>query len=604
MEPLAKRETRQRNIRHLIGRGSGPKVFDVASEIQATAFAYGPAPACASGGFGAGKTVWGCAKGILLNDVYWNNRGVIARKTWEDLRKTTLPTLLKFLPPSTYRYGGKFAPSEKLIELNPRVLPCEECAVAHVQGARRRCANCQEVPGSQFLLLHLDDPETEHVIKGLEINWFLIDQAEDVAEEIFDLLTRRLGRWDQAIVPEMAMRMHEHQTGTNWAWWSADGTKAVPPTYAMLTCNPDHLYHWIYRRFHEESPDHWEKTIPDPQDPESGRMVGYHDLGYRLFHFPSMSNKFLTKQNRSALLAGDESFQRRYVRGEWGIPEGTIHEVPKEAIIPGSPEVLDWIRTHCTLHRSMDHGDSAPTAVLWWGTDREGHLFAYREYYQPNKLVQDHRQNITALSRGERYAFNVADPSIFHQGVQKEGKRWTVIDEWTDCRALPRETALFWTKGDKDELGTRDRISQFLRPIGGDIDRETKKEKPRPHPITREMGFWPRLFLVTKTSSYPHGCDHAIRETRAQRRVKVGTENGKPTFSDDRDETVPDHAYDCVRYFVASRPPSGPELAKRRETDRTLSVWLEKNKKFRESGGYKLMADKLARREELSGMWN
>jgi len=589
-----KRDARQRNIRHLATSQKGPKVLEWASPIQEAFFQYGPAPACASGGFGAGKTAAACLKLLYLCDMYPNNRVVIARKTWEDLKKTTLPTLLKFLPPQAYRYGGKFAPSEKLIELNPCWRLCEECVAAGKQGHHRSCQNCTQDPGSQILLLHLDDPETEHVIKGLEINAFLIDQAEDVAEEIFDLLTRRLGRWDQAVVPPLAMQMEEAQ-GRKWAWWSADGRTPVPPTHAMLTCNPDHLYHWIYRRFHEDSPDHWEKRIPDPQDPESGRMVSCADLGFKLFHFPSMSNKFLTKQNRQALLAGDEAFQRRYVRGEWGIPEGTIHDVPKEALIPGSQDVLRWLRDNCTLHRSMDYGDSAPTACLWWGTDRNGNMFAYREYYVPGKLVEDHRRNITSLSRGEHYSFNVADPSIFGQGMQKEGKRWNVIDEWTDCRTLPRETALFWTRGDKDEYGTRDRISQFLRLSGLGEKDEAGKEKPRPHPITREPGFWPHLFFVAKNERYPQGCDHAIRETRAQRRLKIGTENGKPSFSDERDEKVPDHAYDCVRYFVASRPPGGPALAGRKETDRTLSVWIEKNKRFAKAGGFLLMADRLRR---------
>jgi hypothetical protein len=37
--------------------------------------------------------------------------------------------------------------------------------------------------------------------------------------------------------------------------------------------------------------------------------------------------------------------------------------------------------------------------------------------------------------------------------------------------------------------------------------------------------------------------------------VKIGTDMGRPVFSDERDPNVSDHAYDCVRYLVASRPP-------------------------------------------------
>ncbi len=46
-----------------------------------------------------------------------------------------------------------------------------------------------------------------------------------------------------------------------------------------------------------------------------------------------------------------------------------------------------------------------------------------------------------------------------------------------------------------------------------------------------------------------------LRELRNQRRVKMGTELGRPIFSDERDPTIVDHGYDNVRYFIASRPP-------------------------------------------------
>jgi hypothetical protein len=570
------RDKRVRAIRGLITERGGPKPLEWASPTQEAFFRYGPAPACASGGFGAGKTAAACLKGLYLSDIYPNNRGVIARKTWEDLKKTTLPTLLKFLKPQAYKYGGKFAPSEKLIELNPR-----------------RLMDGTEVPGSQILLLHLDDPDTEHVIKGLEINWFLIDQAEDVAEELFDLLVRRLGRWDQTVVPPEIVATETAQ-GREWPWWDSTHTRPVPPTYPMLTCNPDHLYHWIYRRFHADSPDHYEKRLVNPNDPESTELVSYKDLGYQMFQFPSMSNKFLTKQNRVALLSGDESFQRRYVRGEWGIPEGQIHDVPKEALIAGSPEVLNWIRDTCTLHRILDHGDSAPTCCGWGAVGREGDLFIFREYYMPNKLISEHRRNIAGLSRGERYTFNIADPSIFHPTMQKEGKRWSVQDEYSDVRQHPRETAIHWQKGDKDELGTRNRISEYLRPVGtGKIDPLTGKEEPRIHPITKEKGYWPRLFFITKTASYPQGCDHIVRETRAQKRKKIGTENGKPSFSDDRDDSVPDHGYDVLRYFVASRPPTGPAPVNGAARWNSFEVWRKSDAEFKKRGGFKLLADRL-----------
>ena len=72
------------------------------------------------------------------------------------------------------------------------------------------------------------------------------------------------------------------------------------------------------------------------------------------------------------------------------------------------------------------------------------------------------------------------------------------------------------------------------------------------HPLTGEEGA-PMLYFVKKTPEYPNGCVHSISETRQQQRKKIGEENGKILFSEDRDKNVPDHAYDCVRYYAGHR---------------------------------------------------
>jgi hypothetical protein len=51
---------------------------------------------------------------------------------------------------------------------------------------------------------------------------------------------------------------------------------------------------------------------------------------------------------------------------------------------------------------------------------------------------------------------------------------------------------------------------------------------------------------------------HALKQTRNQRRVKIGTDLGHPIFSDERDPDITDHGYDPVRYMIASRPPAPP----------------------------------------------
>lgn len=479
-------------------------------------FCYGPAPVCFSGGFGAGKTLCATRKVLYLSDLFPGNRGVIARRVGDELRKTTMPTFFKDCPPEAYMYGGRRADQEKILRLNPRL--CSD-------GVLR---------SSEILFLHLDDPEIQHILRGLEINWFLLDQAEEMEEEMFDTLLKRLGRWDQAHVSDKIMALEKRRTSRPWPWWNTPegthkpGAKPIPPTYAMLTCNPDLETHWIWRRFHEDSPDYQEKWKP---------------RGYKMFTFNPLKNRFLPAQNRQELLSADPEWQARFVYGKWGAGSGNIHKVDPLSIIDGTPEILEWIRSHCTLHRFLDHGDTAPTACGWVGVDDSDNVIFYREYYVPNKLISDHRQAIISLSEEERFLFNYADPSIFNPTMQKNNRRWSVADEYADTTGLPPHTALFWSKGDNDEMGTRNRINEYLRVDAGRI-----------HPFLKTRGS-PRLFFLKRTVDYPWGCDHIIRELRSQRRLKVGSENGKDIYCDDRDDKIPDHGYDLVRYCIASRPP-------------------------------------------------
>jgi hypothetical protein len=473
-----------------------------ASDVQAQAFAHGPTPMCMSGGWGSGKTWALCIKALYLSDIYPKNRGVIARRVAKELRATTMATFYKLCPPAAYARGRRNDQDGSVVLNN----------------------------GSEILFLHLDNPDTEGIMAGLETNWFGIDQAEEGPERmegIFDKMLGRLGRWDQATVPDWLIAEHVRRTGTAWPWLYPQSDRPMPPPYAMIAVNPDTELHWVYRRFHPDSLEHQKLFKP---------------LGYRMFHMPSTENKYLSDINKQQLLAHDETFVRRYVRGEWGNPEGVIHTVDALSIIDGTLELEDYLRKTCLLYRVLDHGDSAPTVCAWMAVDQQGNVFFYREYYQPNRLISHHRQEITALSEGERYAGNLADPSIFAKMMQKFGGRWSVADEYKDDRELPRETVLSWLPADNNELGTRNRINEYLH-----IDRD------RVHPITNQMGS-PRLFFVRANDRYPNGVNRILTELRSQRRLRVGTDLGKPVFSDERDPDVTDHGYDVTRYAIASRP--------------------------------------------------
>lgn len=468
------------------------------------------------------KTFALCQKALWLSDMYPGNRGVIARRQWVTLKDTTMSTFFKICPSVAYaeQYGGRRVDSEKYLRL----------------------AKSQ----SEILWLHLDQDDVDTIIRGLEINWFLIDQAEEIPEQVFATLMTRLGRWDKAQVPQAVLEQYGGED--RWPWKNPDD-KPIVPTYAMLACNPDVETHWIWRRFHEESPD-WKQT--------------YAAQGYKMITMRSDENRYLPKQNLDEMLKADETFQRRFVRGEWGIPEGQIHEVQKESIIEGTPEIAAKLFRTCSIYRTMDHGDSSPTASGWFGVDADGNVFHIAEYYRPNLLISQHRRNMMLMEQGMcnllgldglRYRDQLADPSIFYKTMQKYGGRYSVRDDYEDrnpAHGFSPDDAIYWNPADNDELGTRNTINEYLR-LQGTGQYKDGQEIPRVHPLTGEKGLWPRLFFIKKTEAWPYGADRAILETRSQKRERIGMELGRPTFSDDREKGIPDHAYDFVRYMMASR---------------------------------------------------
>jgi len=380
--------------------------------------------------------------------------------------------------------------------------PPEALAGRNDQDGTRQFQN-----GSQVHFLGLDTPGSLGVLQGLEINGAFVDQAEEISEKTWDTIDARVGRWTQLEV--------------------------MPPRYLWATANPTDELHWLYERFADESPqrEFWKAK------------------GYACIVADSRSNKFLPQENLAALLNKDDEFVRRFVRGEWGNPEGRIFTVDPLSYLEATPELLAKIQG-MHLHRSLDHGDSAPTACLWEATDGDGNIFLYREYYVANALVSDHRKAIVALSGLENYRTQLADPSIFHKTAQKFGGKWSIADEYSDAMVLPRQTALFWAPADNAEMPSRSRIKEYLR-----VDPE------HTHPVTREKGA-PRLYFVRKSSDYPNGCDRVILELKSQKRVKIEEAGGRDVYSDDRDDTVPDHAFDALKYFVISRPSVQREPAK------------------------------------------
>lgn len=497
-----------------------------ASAEQYKAFCSPPGgPIVLSGGFGAGKTLVWARKIILLCDLFPGSRWVILRSSFEHLKRTTMPTFFGACPPEMYdpRRGGKRVDSDKYV----------------------RMAN-----GSEVLWMHLDHPESVRILKGLEPNGFMIDQAEDVLESTFDIMMGRLGRWKGAEVPQSLI----DREPDGWKYFDPEG-KPMPPSYALLTVNPDSKLHWIYKRFHPESKLHFDRVHPNPDlvEREHKPFVSYSDMGYRYISMHSTSNRFLSKDNLGNLLSKSAEFQARFVYDEWGTPKGTIHSVSElskiptsedpKSVVPYSREFVDHLLTRCQYKfRVLDHGDTAPTACTFWAMDSSGNLYCYLQYYQADRLISYHRRKITELSGNHQFAASIADPAIFNRTMQNKERRFSVAEMYYDSSHDP-STAIYWMRGDNEELATREKINEYLA-----IDPAHR------HPVTGELGA-PHMYFLMRSDAYPLGCYEMVDELESQRRELIGeTLEGEKQFSEERDPSVRDHGYDTIRYMVAYRP--------------------------------------------------
>jgi len=439
--------------------------------------------ACLCGGFGSGKTYVMCFKALTLCAMFDGYRVLIGRFRYKDLKNTTMRTFYKICEPGLYdpKKGGKRDDREGYLRL---------------------------INGSEILFIHLDEFD-ESILRGLELNSAFIDQAEEVPEGIVDVLDTRLGRWDCAKPSKNLLTQGIEFEKNEFGRYKV-------PAYFGITCNPDNETHWIWRQYHPDSPN--------------------RRPGYEYYEVSSEDNPLLSEETLRIMKSRDPSWVQRFVYGKWGISEATIHRILSSSIINPPKEWIENLLSKSNLYRSFDHGEVAPSCMLWIAAWRN-QFFVYREYYQANTLISEHRKNIQELSGDEQYVISVADPSIFRKTAQKYGGFWTVADEYMSSE-IPYDPIPF-IPGDNNELATRNRINELLA-----LDERYK------HPLTNESPA-PRLYFIERDPSHSFGCYHAIEETRNQRRVKLGTINGKDIYGDERVQGVPDHAYDALRMFVA-----------------------------------------------------
>lgn len=454
---------------------------------------------CFSGGFNNGKTWVGCLKTLTLCATFPKFRAVVARLKYTDLRKTTMQTFFGMCP-------------QELISGHS-----DQTGVTTFKN------------GSLIYWMHLDSVDINS-LRGLEINSIFIDQAEEIDEATYWIMDSRLGRWSNVEVPKALL-----ENNPDWPR-NASTNSFIVPSYNMLACNPESMFHWIYRLYHTESEERRTKYkyIEGAWDSSLGSAETYEEA-----------------------LNKDEEWKAKYIRGEWGASSSQLHFLRADSILDYSDELFARIKEEGKLVRVLDHGDSAPTCCGWFACV-SGVYIGYREYYVPGQPISFHRQELSKLSTGEEISSNFADPSIHRIGGQKDGGFWSVANEYTTSDISA--PSISWIPADNNEFATRNRINELLIP-----------SKFNKHPVTG-VSPAPGLYFLRPSQQHNLGCKEMIKQISLQRKTLVAETNGKKIYSDERDKEIEDHAYDVVRYFVAMHS-SQPSKEKPREIHRGMLAY-------------------------------
>jgi phage terminase large subunit len=330
------------------------------------------------------------------------------------------------------------------------------------------------INGSEILFRHLDTV-SEAELKSLNIGWFFIDQAEEIGLPIWHVLQSRL-------------RLN-----------------TVPNRYGFVSCNPE--------------PGSWIEDIFKRPFDEGTLPKDYFHLDTATYDNPHLPADYVEVLKANY----PEEMQARYIEGSWKAMQNLIYPEFEKDIHVIRPFVIpqNWEKII-----ALDHGMVNPTGVTFAAIDYDSNVFIYDEYYNPG-LVSEHAKAIKQKVGEQNISMWLIDPSTQAKTREKDGRMWSVIEEYEDF-------GLYFVPANNQMLAGINRVKEFL-----------KVNPKRIHPITRKRPS-PRLFIF-------QSCVNLIWEIRQYkwRKYRGMALRNLPEQPVD----YADHLLDSLRYTIMSRFP-------------------------------------------------
>ena len=449
--------------------------------------------ACIDGGVGNSKTSSAFIKLLLLLSSFPGSRAVVCRQTYLDLCKTTRRTFDKVCP------AGWIARNVR-----------EDTMLTN---------------GSEIHWLHMDTAD-EKTLLGLEVNFAFPDQMEELHPELIEILDSRLGRWQ---LPHWEQHCPPYFFGTS----NPRGHDAVYYGY-----HPDVIKYDKIERFSEWDAEMLKRVrdelgiqVDPKQVPPSIACYGdgkAYFFGSTLINLPILQK--IEPSYVKNLLKKPESWKKVWVFGNRDFFEGSIHPQFKESTHTYDPTKFDPISKGVIRCRvgGFDYGLAHPTCLQTALISREGYVFFDDEYFAANRSIEQHANEIRKRIAKYSPEAILADPTVFHEDTR---------DRNVMTKSIAQEYAqhgIGFIRADNNEDTSIEKLEELIQ-IRPDLR----------NPITGEMGS-PRMFVSKR-------CPNLIAQIQQQRRKEQrNVLTGEKEFLDERDDKVPDDAYDPARYIVNS----------------------------------------------------
>jgi len=291
------------------------------------------------GGFGSGKSLIGAHRIIRSSLENPGSVSLCGSQSYPLLRDSVVKTFIEELALLQKRFDNENIGIDLIADFNKTEL------------------KLTFFNGSEVLFRSTEDPSK---FKSINLDFFWLDEPADIQEETFFMLVGRL----------RGKHTRNH--------------------FGVLTGNPSHPGHWLYKLYVESPPS----------------------ADYLLVHSSSYENSFLPDGYVDSMEKSySEDYAARYLRGEWVLFEGLVYSEFSRDV-----HVKDFTGVRHSFSEywgGLDVGFRNPSCFLVLARDGDGNICVLEEFYESGKTSGELTAVINSfISRyGSNFSRVFVDPS-------------------------------------------------------------------------------------------------------------------------------------------------------------------------------------------------